>query len=702
MKLAAMVLLLATGAPVAPVRDVRDVYFGETVTDPYRWMETGGPELAAWMKGQAAHTRAQLDALPLRKALLARIRELDNAGARVRSVTRYNDRVFTLESEPGSNTWRLFVRAGLGGNKRLLVDPDALATASTTFSIDYYSPSDDGGLVAYGLSPRGSEMSVLHVLDTATGKPLPDVIDRARYAGVSWLDGRSFLYSRQRKVAADAPEAERLTGGQVFVHVLGTDPERDVAVLGAGLSPDVTITRDQMPGAWVATGCPFVFGFTTPGVQPEVTMYMAPRDSMRAARIPWKRAITPADGITSVDVHGDDLYLLSILKAPRGKILKTSLSRPNVATAVPVVPEGKAIISSFTVARDGVYVRLLDAGVGRLVRLPFGGGTAVPIEIPSEGSVTDYFAEPTTDGALIRVDSWTEAPRLFVLRGGERAAAPTKVLPPSPVDFRGIVSREVKVPGPGGVEVPLSLIHRKDLVRDGKNLTHLEGYGAYGSVTDPFFQPMDLAWLERGGVQAICHPRGGGENGEDWHKAGMLARKTNTIDDFLACARWLVDEKYTSPGRLAGEGTSAGGIMIGGAVVRRPELFGAAIMRVGMLNALRFEQMPIGPFNTSEFGSVASKDGFAMLRAIDAYHSVKARTAYPAVLLTTGITDPRVSPWQVTKMAARLQAASSSGKPVLLRVDYGAGHGIGSTKAQVEEERADRFAFLLWQLGGLR
>jgi prolyl oligopeptidase len=334
------------------------------------------------------------------------------------------------------------------------------------------------------------------------------------------------------------------------------------------------------------------------------------------------------------------------------------------------------------------------------VRVPYKTGAAPePVEPGAPGSVRSFFAEPKTPGALFRLDAWTASPRMFDFDPAKKASNPTEIIPPSPVVFEGIVSTEVKAKSADGTMVPLSIIHKKDMPRDGSSPTYLNGYASYGSSYEPTFEPMNLAWLERGGVVAICHPRGGGEYGEDWHRAGKLGTKTNTIEDFIGCARYLIDEKITSPARLAGQGTSAGGIMIGGAIVKRPDLFGAAVIRVGMVNALRFEQIPIGPFNTSEFGTVATKEGFEMLLAIDAYHKVKKGEAYPAVLLTTGITDPRVSPWQMAKMAARLQAATASDRPVLLRVDYQAGHGIGSTKSQREEEMADIFAFLGWQLG---
>ena len=687
------------GPPVAPVREVRDLYFGTAVIDPYRWLESDTPEVATWVKAQAEYTQSHLAALPTRATLLARIHQLDNAAPQVRWVERWNGRVFSLQAEPGSDTSRLYVRDSLEAPARLLIDPDALARPGATFSIDYYTPSLDGKLVAYGLSPRGSEASVLHVIDATTGKALPDVIDRARYADVSWLDERSFVYTRQRKVASGAPEAERLTGSRTHLHVLGTDAQVDPPLFGPGLSARVPMGSDAMPIVRVIAGCPQVFGIISRGVQPEMGIYTAPRVGLRGTRTRWQRLASPKDEITSFEVHGDDLYLLSTRGARRGKILKTSLTHPRLDRATVIVPESDAVISWFSAGKDALYARILDGGVGRILRIPFDGKPATPIDAPAQGSISDLFAETQTDGVLFRLDAWTAAPRLFVFDPTQGKPSLTKVMPASPVDFAGIVSSEQKASSADGTVVPLSLIHRKELVRDGSNPVLLVGYGSYGSVFEPYFQPMDLAWLERGGVMAVCHPRGGGEKGEDWHKAGMLASKTNTIDDFVACARWLIDQKYTSPARLAGEGTSAGGIMLGGAIVRRPELFAAAVLRVGMVNALRFEQIPIGPFNTSEFGSVKTKAGFAMLQAIDAYHAIKPGTPYPAVLLTTGATDPRVSPWQMTKMAARLQAASSSGKPILLRVDYGSGHGIGTTKTQQEAERADRLAFLLSQVG---
>jgi prolyl oligopeptidase len=270
---------------------------------------------------------------------------------------------------------------------------------------------------------------------------------------------------------------------------------------------------------------------------------------------------------------------------------------------------------------------------------------------------------------------------------------------PSPVDFSQIESEEVKARSADGTMVPLSIIHKKGLAMDGSHPTWLEGYGAYGITLDPGFRPTWLAFLEQGGVFAVAHVRGGGEYGEDWHVGGQKLTKQHTIDDFLAGGHYLIEHKYTSVTHLAGEGTSAGGVTIGGAITQRPDLFGAALIRVGDSDSLRSELMASGPANIPEFGTVKEADGFKALYAMDAYQHVKPNTQYPAILLTTGVNDPRVAPWQAAKMTARLQASTSSGKPILLRVDYDAGHGIGSTKSQRDAELADEMAFLFWQLG---
>jgi prolyl oligopeptidase len=687
------------GPPVAAVRDVRDTYFGTTVVDPYRWMETDSPELAAWMKAQADHTRGHLDALPLHAELAARVKALDNAGGLLASARPRGGKIVYLGTEAGKNTYKLQIRDA-SGKTTVLVDPDALAADGKHFSIDYYVPSGDGRLVAYGLSQSGSEMSVIHVIDATTGKALPDVIDRARYADISWQpDGKAFFYKRDRALPAGTPDTERFIRSRVYLHTLGTPPESDKAVFGFEVSPAIPMPDEVFPAVFSPHDGGYVLAIMAFGVQRALTVYAAPRAAVAGDKTPWKKIIDRADEIVDLDVHGSDLYLLSLHGAPRGAVLRTPLARPDLAHATVVIPAGEPVLQGFTMARDALYVEALDGGVTRVLRAPFDKGAALSIALPIQGSTRTLAADPASDGVFFALTGWTASPALYSFDARRKVPVEdTGILARSTVDFGAITAEEVKAKSADGTLVPLSIVHRKDLVRDGSHPTLLQGYAAYGVTSEAAFDPMGLAWLERGAVYAVCHARGGGEYGEDWHKGGKLATKPNTVEDFLACARYLVEQKITSPGSLAGEGTSAGGILIGGAITRRPDLFGAAIIRVGMTNALRFEQIPIGPFNTSEFGTVKTEEGFHILQSIDAYHHVEDGALYPAVMLTTGITDPRVSPWQAAKMAARLQAATGSGKPVLLRVDYEAGHGIGSSRAQVEAERADKYAFLLDQL----
>lgn len=688
------------GPPVAERRDARDTYFGREIVDPYRWMEVDSPAFTAWMKGQADFTRASLDKLELLPKLRARVKSLDNAVARVALARRRGGKVFYTKAETGSDAYKLFVRDDLAGPERLLVDPETLAEPGKHASLDYYAPSPDAKYVAFGVSQSGSELSVLHVIETATGKALPDVIDRARFAAVSWRDGRSFFYKRNRKLPADAPATERLVKSRVHLHELGHDPDIDPPVFGYGVSPSIDIPEEGFPEV-AATSGPHLVAVVYHGVQSEISMYTARKSELAGAKTPWRKIASPADEITDFAVRGDDLFLLSHKQAPRSKLLHVRLPKPDLAKATVVVPESEMVLDGVAPAADGVYVRGLEAGLGRLLRVPYAGKrTKEPIVVSSGASVRGFSTDADSPGALAMAVSWTNAPITYAYDAKSRKLVDTGISPVSPVAFTDIVAEEIKAKSADGTLVPLSVLHRRDLAKDGSHPTWLRGYASYGDVWQPSFEPMHLAWLERGGVIAVCHARGGGEHGETWHQGGKLATKPNTIADFVGCARHLIDAGFTKPAHLGGEGTSAGGILIGGAIVAEPALFGAAVIRVGMTNALRFEQIPIGPFNTSEFGTVKTQAGFEMLLAIDAYHRVADKTAYPAVMLTTGISDSRVSPWQSAKMAARLQAATSSGKPVLLRVEFEAGHGLGSSRSQVQNELADEMAFLLGQLGG--
>jgi prolyl oligopeptidase len=697
------VVARAQAPPPTPVREVTDDYFGTKVVDPYRWLEDQkDPEVIAWMKAQNDRTRAILAAIPGRDQLLGRIKALDNAGAVVSLLQVWGGRYFYLKAEPGEDNRKLCVRDGVNGAERVLVDPQKMTTADGKHvSIDYYQPSLDGKYVAYGISPGGSEDSVLHVIESATGTVLPDAIDRAQFGSPSWLPGsHSFFYVRTQKLEKDSPPTARYQKPRAYVHTLGADPDKEPEVLGYEFNPNVKLSEDDIPVLAFSPGAPgFIVGLVIHGVQREIDVYSIPFEATPGANSAWKHIATAADKIVGLDVHGDQIYLQSHAEASRFKILRTSLANPDLKHAELVVPPSEAVVVNIIAAGDALYIQDLDGGIGRVRRLAYNGGAAESVKLPFDGAIQALFANPTMPGAWLELVSWTKSPLWYALDAKSGKLTDTALLPTSPVDYSQIEAEEVKAKSADGTMVPLSIIHKRGMALDGSHPTWLEAYGAYGITLDPMFQPTLLAFFERGGVFAVAHVRGGGEYGEDWHAGGEKLTKQHTIDDMIAGARYLIEHQYTSPAHLAGEGTSAGGITIGGSITQHPELFGAALIRVGDSDSLRSELMASGPQNIPEFGTVKDPDGFKALYAMDAYQHVKPNTAYPAVLLTTGANDPRVASWQAGKMTARLQASTISGKPILLRVDYDAGHGMGSTKTQREIELADELSFLFWQLG---
>ena len=686
--------------PQTPIREVKEEHFGTEVSDPYRWLEdTKNPEVVAWLKAENDYTRAVLDSLPELAGLKARIHALNDAGVTVSSVQLEGNRVFYFKTSPGTDNRSLFVREGFAGKERLLVDPEKLTAGGKHYSMDYFRPSRDGKLVAYGISPGGSEDSVLQVMDVDTGKVFGERISRTQYALVSWLpDNRSFFYLRFAQLPPDAPRVMRYKKGLVYRHRVGADPEGEPPVFGYGTSRQAQIGEDDFPFLVVTPKCPYVFGVIAHGVKNEATVYFAPLKAIGSGQIPWRLLADVGDEVTQFEARGDEVFLLTHKVSPRFKIIKTSLSHPDLAKATVAVPESEVVIRAFGIAKDALYVRDLSGGISRLRRYPFSTGKPQIVSLPFDGAISNLTADSRRPGTTFALTSWTRSSTWFSMDAKNRLVD-VHLAPPNPADFSEIVSEEVKAPSADGTPVPLSIIYKKGLARDGSHPTLVAGYGAYGITLEPAFNPMLLAWLERGGIYAVAHVRGGGDNGEDWHQAGMKLTKQNTIDDFVGSAKYLIDKKYTSSPRLAGTGTSAGGITIGGAITQHPELFAAAVDRVGVSDMMRFEVSEGGPANTQEFGTIQTAEGFKGLLAMSAYHHVKDKTPYPAVLLTGGLNDPRVPVWQPAKMAARLQAATSSGKPILLRLEYDAGHGLGSTKSQLEAELADQYAFLLWQLG---
>jgi prolyl oligopeptidase len=697
---------VSTDPPLARVDVVAETRFGVTTADPYRWMEDGDDELREWLAGQDRYARAYLTGLPERAALLARVRELTSDVVRDPALTLAGDLVFALGQPQGGDVPVLVVRDG--GRERVLLDPANLAGPEHSH-LDWHVPSPDGRYVACGLSQGGSEQSTLRVVDTGTGNLLADALPGTFHGVVSWLPaGDALLYHRYPKPPPGTPAAQRRRDSQTCLHRLGRDREDDIVVLARGRNPHVPLAPIDRPFVFTPAGSDWLIavvshsalgGSVTEGLS-DCTLYAAPRAGLSdPASCPWRCVAGRQDGVTSWAVHGDVLYLVSYRGAPRSQVLSVQLGHPELAAEVVVAGSDRAVVAVLVVG-DHLLVHELDAGLSRLRKVPVAGGAQQQVPLPVAGAIQRWSGHPGRPEALITLNSWTAPSRIYRCDVSTRAMTDTGWLPAPAADFSDIEVRDLRVPVRDGTLLPMRVVCRRGLALDGDNPTLLSGYGSYGLVHRRLFDPAMLAWYERGGVYALACLRGGGEYGREWHEAGRGPRKENTITDFIDCAQYLTDEGYTRPSRLAGEGTSAGGIPVGGALVRRPELWAAMVLQVAATNTTRQEFSENGPINIPEHGTVTTEAGWRDLLITDCYLRVTDDARYPAVLLTAGINDPRLAYWQPAKMAARLQAASASGRPVLLRVEAHGGHGFGATREQRDELTADLLAFLFRELGG--
>jgi prolyl oligopeptidase len=693
--------------PVAISKPVVDDYFGTKVTDPYRWMEAGSsdPAFLDFLKAQNDYAKSVLAPLEApRNKLLTRLRQIDNGVPLVNSPTRAGSSLFYLRTDPGARTASLIVRDS-SGITRTLLDPERFAEKGVHAAIDYYLPSPDGSLVVVGESLGGSENSTIHVVETRTGRLLPDAITRTQYAGPAWRnDGKSFYYARLQALPPNAPATAIYENEKTFLHILGADPEKDPAVLGTGVSPKLDLPVAGFTGAFTSPGSPFVLGLASAGTVDPGDLYLAPVASALGPATPWQKIVPREAQMAPVDsslvLKGSTLYVVVQKDEPNRRVIALDLNHPDINNARVVLPESDVIIESIYGAQDALYVTERSAGKFRLVRVNY-DGPADPREVrlPYDGTIIAVDADVLKPGALIVLGSWTKSKSLLSYDPATGKVTDTGIMPKDPAENPRIESREVMIPSTDSTQVPLSIICRTDVRLDGSNPTILQGYGAYANSIDPAFDPRTVVWVERGGVMAFVHARGGGELGEKWHLAGQKQTKQHTIDDMVAAARYLIDRKYSSPDHLAPLGTSAGGITVGGAIVQHPELFAAAVDNVGDTDLLRSQNTEGGAANVPEFGDVNVKEDFPFIYAMSAYEHIAPGTKYPAVFGITGVNDPRVPSWEIAKFIGALQVANSGTRPVVMRVDFDAGHGLGSSRTQREETFADAWSFLLWQLG---
>lgn len=695
----------ALAPPVAPVRPVTDTYFGTTVVDPYRWMETSTDELLTYMKAENAVAQQALAPFNTQdQQILSELVKLSDVVSVVTAPTRVLDQYFYEELPPGKSDYRLMTRPVAGGEARLLLDPSTLAEGGKHAAIDYEVPSPDGKYVIVGVSLGGSENSVLHVIDVSTGKLMGEAITRAQEAEPSWTDdSQGFYFTRLQLMAAGAAASTKYDNERVYYHRLGSAEDADQPIFGPDVSADLALPRNGNVAVVVVPGTGMILATQVSGVV-ETRAFWLKRDTSS----PWVQAVKHEDGAMEIEFHGTRAYIKT-KTGPNGAISNGSvvafdLAHETFANARVVLPESALVLSAGTgtglaAASDALYVYGFRDGLGVVVRVPWNDEKKhTELTLPISGSVSGVGAEYRRPGITLAMSGWTTPRLIYAYAPAANSFTDTTLQPRNPIDMSSIQTAEVQAKSADGTMVPLSILWRKDLVLDGSHPALLIAYGAYGYSLAPGFASGFLPWLNRGGVFAVVHTRGGGERGEAWHLAGMKTTKQHTIDDFIAGAHYLIDHHYTSPAHLGIEGTSAGGIAVGGFLTQHPELVSAVLYRVGITDILRSEQRSSGAENSWEYGSVKVEPEFRAMYAISPYAHVRDGAQYPAIMLETGANDPRVTSWMLTKMTARLQAANASSNPILLRVDFDAGHGIGSNRTQALKLQADEFTFLGWRL----
>ncbi len=676
----------APALPATPKKPVTSEYHGTKVTEEYRWLEdVDHPDVVKWVKDQNRYTRSVLDKLPAANKLRNRLAELfQEHSARYEHLIYNRGLLFAVKDD----TLVTLKSADAPETARVLVDPD-LALPNKNATIDTHLPSLDEKHVAVVLSEAGKEEGALYVYEVATGKKLPDVIPRvftASGGSVAWKgDGSGFYYTRHLR-DDEVRKAEDKCRQPAYFHKLGTPPADDVYVFGKDLPRLAGVALETSEdGRYLLAG-------VSHGTDSHLELHaLGPAGK-------WTQICRFADHITGARIGPEDtLYLLSEHDAARGKVLRVPLAKPHLAQAKTIVPEGEGVIRDFVLTDRRLYVVDRVEGAARARSFDLNGQAEKPVPVKPMSAVGEML-RLKGDEVLFQNETYLEPPAWYRFDPATGKTTRTGLLSTSRAEFSDTeVVREFAV-SKDGTKVPLTILRRKGTPLDGRNPTLLLGYGGYGENEGPNFQASRRVWLDQGGIYAIAHPRGDGEYGADWHRAGKLTKKQNVFDDFAACAKHLIARKYTSKDRLAIEGGSNGGLLMGVALTQHPDLFRAVVAHVGVYDMLRFELHSNGLFSVTEFGTVKNAEHFKAMYAYSPYHRVADGTAYPGVLLTTGINDNRVPPYESWKMAARLQAATSSLRPILLWTSFTSGHDLVAPGEEVSQQ-ADIFAFLFHQLG---
>ena len=697
---AAILTLIHSNAqpPATKKASVTDTYYGKQVTDNYRWLEDmNNKEVQDWFKAQHDYTDGWLDKISGRDALLEDFKKLDALKpANINGLARKANRYFYKKTLPAENVGKLYYRDGKNGKEILLYDPMSNSKGKT-YSINYFVPSEDGKKIAFGLAEGGAEVATIYIMNVDNKKMYPEKIYPSWFGVSGWTpDNKGFIYTIQS--TGDNKSMEMLTNTRSMYHVPGTDPKSDQELFSLKKYPSLGIVPEDLCFVYYSEDFKYIIGLLA-GVNQDLNCFYAPADELLRPTISWKRLFKEDDHVTSFVMDGDNIYMLTYSNAPKFKILKSNLRNFNINDASLVVEEGKDKIDGIARSKDYLLVTYTDGINATAKQYSMRDGKTNWVKLPFGGSAFLGSYDIKNNDCLIYLTSWTQPFTLFeynpVTTKTTKSVFNVSVKYPGTED---LVVEETETRSHDGEMVPLSILYNKNVKKDGSASCLLNGYGAYGFSATPYFSEMNLALLNRGVVLAFAHVRGGSEKGDTWYKAGYKTTKPNTWKDFIACGEYLVKNNYTSTSKLIGMGTSAGGILIGRAITERPDLFAVAISNVSCSNALRFENTPNGLNNAREFGTVKDSVECMALYEMDAFQHVKEGTKYPAVICVGGMNDPRVIAWQPGKFAAALQNATTSGRPVLLDVNYDNGH-FTEDKSVTYKNFANMFAFALWQTG---
>ena len=699
-----------TAPPQAAVKPVAEMFHGTTIVDNYRWLEDGkSPETQKWVEEEMAYTRALLDPLPGRDAIHKRLTELLSIG----SITppqiagRY---YFYTKREGMQNQPVLYVRENVSkmvqndegkivenysdavmGKDRVLVDANQLA-ADGTIALDWWQPSDNGKYLAYGTSASGSEMSTLHIVETKTGKLLPDTIERTRAASIAWEhDNRGFYYTRYPK-KGDVPEGQEMYNRHVFYHELGTDSADDPLIFGEGRDPEdwpgVSLSND---GRWLLISV--AQGWT------KSELFLM---DLKAGTPPT-RVTTGKNFLYSGEVYEGKLYLTTNEDAPRYHVFVIDAGDYDRDHWRELIPQTDAVLQGTAVWGGKIFAQYEQNATSQLKLFDLDGKKLKDLALPAIGTVFASGGRWDRDEIFYGFQSFTFAPSIYRYDLKDNSTSLwTKVDAPS-IDPAAYEVAQEWYQSKDGTRVPMFVVHKIGLQKNGRNPTLLTAYGGFNVSLSPAFSRTAYLWMEHGGVYAVANLRGGAEFGEDWHRAGMLEKKQNVFDDMIAAAEHLISEKYTDRDHLAIQGGSNGGLLMGAMITQRPDLFRAVVCQVPLLDMLHYQNFQIAKLWIPEYGSADNADQFKWLYAYSPYHHVKAGAEYPAILFMTADTDTRVDPMHAKKMAALMQAEAKNGeshtRPILLRIETKAGHGQGKPVTKQIEEFTDVYSFLFWQLG---